>query len=40
MKIIEHSEKPKRNTLLAVYVIGVILTVTSYSVVTAFNTIY
>jgi hypothetical protein len=37
---IQHSEKPKRNTVLAIYVLGAILTVTSYSAVVAMNTIY
>ena len=37
---IKHSEKPKRNLLLAMYVIGATLTVTSYSLVVAINTIY
>ena len=37
---IKHSEEPKRNLLLAIYVLGAILTITSYSVVVAINTIY
>ncbi len=37
---IKLSEAPKRNLLLAMYVIGAIITVTSYSLVTAINTIY
>lgn len=37
---IAHSEKPKRNFLLAMYVIGAMVTVTSYSIVVAINTIY
>ena len=37
---IKHSEKSKRNLLLAMYAIGAILTVTSYSLVVAINTIY
>ena len=37
---IQHSEKPKRNLLLAIYVIGVTMTLTTYSLVVAINTIY
>ena len=37
---IKHSEEPERNVLLAIYVLGAIVTVTCYSVVTAFNSIY
>jgi len=37
---IQHSEKPRRNVLLAMYVIGATITVTTYSLVVAINTIY
>ena len=37
---IQHSEKPKRNILLAVYVIGAFLTVTTFSFVVAIKTLY
>ena len=37
---IQNSVKPKRNLLLAIYVIGAALTVTTYSFVIAINTIY
>jgi len=37
---IKHSVKPKRNLLLAMYVIGATVTVTTYSLVVAINTIY
>lgn len=38
--IIQDSEKPKRNMLLALYVIGAFLTVTTFSFVVAINTLY
>ncbi len=37
---IQNSEKSKRNLLLAIYVIGVTMTLTTYSLVVAINTIY
>jgi len=37
---ITHSEQPKRNFPLAVYVIGAFVTLTTYSIVTAINTLY
>ena len=36
---IKHSGTPKRNLLLAMYVIGATITVTTYSLVMAINTI-
>jgi len=37
---IKHSETPKRNLLLAMYVLGATVTVTTYAIVVAINTIY
>ena len=37
---IQHSEKPKRNVLLAMYVMGAAITVATYSFVVAINTFY
>ena len=37
---IQNSETPKRNLLLAIYVIGATVTLTTYSLVVAVNTIY
>jgi hypothetical protein len=37
---IQNSEVPKRNLLLAIYAIGAIVTVTTYSFVVAINTLY
>jgi len=37
---IKNSETPKRNLLLAIYVIGATVTVATYSFVVAMNTLY
>jgi len=37
---VQHSEKPKRNQLLAIYVIAKTIIITTHSLVVVINTIY